>query len=213
MTSKEPRLNDKNRNDKKEAPNRLMVGDASDCDDNSCVLLSVTKIKELGLVHRDSVVITKDNLLRSTVCIVLENETTDDGTIGMNGVIRNNLCVELGDMVSINPSGEISNGARIYVLPMIHGSLAERITCSLCETYVKPYFQNPYGLCDSDRLMRPVKKGDYFLVDGKYGPIRFKVIEVEVKDEPDQDVCIVAPETVILCDAEPTSWSSRCIVL
>ena len=68
------------------------------------------------------------------------------------------------------------------------------ITGSLFETYLKPYFQDSY---------RHVKKGDYFLVRGGFRPVEFKVIEVEVKDEPDEDVCIVAPETLIHCDGDP----------
>jgi len=66
----------------------------------------------------------------------------------------------------------------------------------LFETYLKPYFQESY---------RPVKKGDCFLVRGGFRPVEFKVMEVEVKDDPDEDVCIVAPETVIHCDGDPIS--------
>merc|ERR1719471_363087 len=82
-------------------------------------------------------------------------------------------------------------GTRIHVLPFEDS--VDGITGSLFDTYLKPYFQDSY---------RPVKKGDYFLVRGGFRPVEFKVIEVEVKDEPDDDVCIVAPETLIHCDGD-----------
>jgi len=179
----------------KRSPNRLMVDDVSEVvqgdGDNSCVLLSVTKMEELGLFRGDSVLI-KGKKRHSTVCIALANEQTDDGKIRMNRVIRKNLRVKLGDVVSLHSAGEVKYGTRIHVLPFEDS--VDGITGSLFDTYLKPYFQDSY---------RPVKKGDYFLVRGGFRPVEFKVIEVEVKEEPDEDVCIVAPETLIHCDGDP----------
>merc|ERR1719148_677893 len=172
-----------------------MVDDVSEVvqgdGDNSCVLLSVTKMEELGLFRGDSVLI-KGKKRHSTVCIALANEQTDDGKIRMNRVIRKNLRVKLGDVVSLHSAGEVKYGTRIHVLPFEDS--VDGITGSLFDTYLKPYFQDSY---------RPVKKGDYFLVRGGFRPVEFKVIEVEVKEEPDEDVCIVAPETLIHCDGDP----------
>merc|ERR1719162_1834608 len=172
-----------------------MVDDVSEVvqgdGDNSCVLLSVTKMEELGLFRGDSVLI-KGKKRHSTVCIALANEQTDDGKIRMNRVIRKNLRVKLGDVVSLHSAGEVKYGTRIHVLPFEDS--VDGITGSLFNTYLKPYFQDSY---------RPVKKGDYFLVRGGFRPVEFKVIEVEVKEEPDEDVCIVAPETLIHCDGDP----------
>merc|ERR1719229_1484188 len=140
-----------------------MVDDVSEVvqgdGDNSCVLLSVTKMEELGLFRGDSVLI-KGKKRHSTVRIALANEQTDEGKIRMNRVIRKNLRVKLG--------------TRIHVLPFEDS--VDGITGSLFDTYLKPYFQDSY---------RPVKKGDYFLVRGGFRPVEFKVIEVEVKEEPD----------------------------
>eukprot|EP01083_Nonionella_stella_P186895 685486_1 len=134
----------------KRSPNRLMVDDVSEVvqgdGDNSCVLLSVTKMEELGLFRGDSVLI-KGKKRHSTVCIALANEQTDDGKIRMNRVIRKNLRVRLGDVVSLHSAGEVKYGTRIHVLPFEDS--VDGITGSLFDTYLKPYFQDSY---------RPVKK-------------------------------------------------------
>merc|ERR1719297_133919 len=188
-----PKTNDEEKKIKR-SPNRLMVDDVTEVvqgdGDNSCVLLSVAKMEELGLFRGDSVLI-KGKKRHSTVCIALANEQTDGGKIRMNRVIRKNLRVKLGDVVSLHSAGEVKYGERIHVLPFEDS--CDGITGSLFDTYLKPYFQDSY---------RPVKKGDYFLVRGGFRPVEFKVIEVEVKDEPDDDVCIVAPETLIHCDGD-----------
>jgi len=186
---------DENKRKKKRSPNRLIVDDVTEVvqgeGDNSCVLLSPAKMEELQLFRGDSVLI-KGKKRRETVCIALANEQTDDGKIRMNRVVRKNLKVKLGDVVSLHSAGEVKYGTRIHVLPFEDS--VDGITGSLFDTYLKPYFQDSY---------RPVKKGDYFLVRGGFRPVEFKVIEVEVKDQPDEDVCIVAPETMIHCDGDP----------
>ena len=78
----------------------------------------------------------------STVCIALANEQTDDGKIRMNRVIRKNLRVKLGDVVSLHSAGEVKYGTRIHVLPFEDS--VDGITGSLFDTYLKPYFQDRY---------------------------------------------------------------------
>jgi len=109
----------------------------------------------------------------------------------MNKVIRKNLKVKLGDVVSIHPAGEIKYGKRIHVLPF--ADTVEGITGNLFDTYLKPYFAESY---------RPVKKDDCFLVRSGFRPVEFKVIAVEVQDAADE-VCIVSPDTIVHCDGEP----------
>ena len=60
----------------------------------------------------------------------------------MNKVIRKNLKVKLGDVVSIHPAGEIKYGKRIHVLPF--ADTVEGITGNLFDTYLKPYFAESY---------------------------------------------------------------------
>merc|ERR1740123_961274 len=154
-------------------------------------------MEELGLFRGDSVLI-KGKKRHSTVCIALANEQTDGGKIRMNRVIRKNLRVKLGDVVSLHNAGEVKYGERIHVLPF--SDTVEGIAGNLFETYLKPYFQESY---------RPVKKGDCFLVRGGFRPVEFKVVQVEVKENPDEDVCIVAPETVIHCDGDAIKREGR----
>jgi len=180
---------------KKRSPNRLIVDDVAGVvenqdGDNSCVLLSLAKMEELQLFRGDTVLI-KGKKRKETVCIAIANEETEDNKIRMNKVIRKNLRVKLGDVVSLHNAGEVKYGERIHVLPF--ADTVEGIAGNLFETYLKPYFQESY---------RPVKKGDCFLVRAGFRPVEFKVVMVEVKDA-EEDICIVAPETIIHCDGDP----------
>merc|ERR1719197_158893 len=179
---------------KKRAANRLVVDDVSEVaqqdGDNSCVLLSNEKMEELDLFRGDSVLV-RGKRRRETVCIAIANDNTESGKVRMNKVIRKNLKVKLGDVVSIHTAGEIKYGKRIHVLPF--ADTVEGITGNLFETYLKPYFAESY---------RPVKKDDCFLVRSGFRPVEFKVIAVEVENSEDE-VCIVSPDTVVHCDGEP----------
>lgn len=70
--------------DKKKAPNRLVVDDASN-DDNSVVCLSTAKMEELQLYRGDTVLL-KGKKGKDTVCIVLSDDNTEDCNIRMNKV-------------------------------------------------------------------------------------------------------------------------------
>jgi len=181
---------------KKRAPNRLVVDDVSEVaqqdGDNSCVLLSNEKMEELDLFRGDSVVV-KGKRRKETVCIAIANDNTEAGKVRMNKVVRKNLKVKLGDVVTIVPAGDVKYGKRIHVLPF--SDTVEGITGNLFDTYLKPYFSESY---------RPVKIGDCFLVRGGFRPVEFKVMAVEVQDSTDE-VCIVSPDTIVHCDGEPIS--------
>lgn len=69
---------------KKRSPNRLVVDEATN-DDNSVVALSMAKMEELQLFRGDTVLI-KGKRGKDSVCIVLADETCDDGSIRMNKV-------------------------------------------------------------------------------------------------------------------------------
>jgi hypothetical protein len=70
--------------DKKKAPNRLVVDDATN-DDNSVVTLSAAKMEELNLFRGDTVLL-KGKKGKDTVCICLSDDTTEDVNIRMNKV-------------------------------------------------------------------------------------------------------------------------------
>ena len=70
--------------DKKKAPNRLIVDDATN-DDNSVVCLSPAKMDELQLFRGDTVLL-KGKKGKDTICIVLSADDMHDGYIRMNKV-------------------------------------------------------------------------------------------------------------------------------
>lgn len=174
---------------KKRSPNRLIVDEAHGGEgDNSVVMLSVAKMDELDVYRADSVLI-KGKKKHETVCVVVSDEDTDDNKIRMNKVVRKNLRVKLGDIVSVHNCGVLPYGKAIHVLPF--DDTIEGITGNLFDTYLKPYFVEAY---------RPVKKGDCFIVREGFRPVEFKVMEI---DPPDTDYCLVDPTCVIHYDGEP----------
>jgi transitional endoplasmic reticulum ATPase len=100
----------------KSRPNRLLVEDAIN-DDNSVVALAQTKMDELQLFRGDTVLL-KGKKRKSTVCIVLTDDTCPAEKVRMNRVTRNNLRVRLGDIISIQPCPDVKYGKRIHVLPI-----------------------------------------------------------------------------------------------
>jgi transitional endoplasmic reticulum ATPase len=174
--------------DTKRSPNRLIVDDSHGDGDNSCVMLSMAKMEELGLFRGDTVLI-KGKKKHDTICIAIADEQTDDNKIRINKVVRKNLRIKLGDVVSVHNAGEVPYGKAVHVLPF--DDTIQGISGNLFETYLKPYFVEAY---------RPVRKGDTFIVRESFRPVEFKVMEI---DPPNTEFCIVAPETIIHCDGEP----------
>eukprot|EP00741_Cyanophora_paradoxa_P022393 tig00021463_g21619.t1 len=171
--------------EKKKSPNRLIVDEAVN-DDNSVVCLNLAKMEELQLFRGDTVLI-KGKKRKDTVCIVLADDTCDEHKIRMNKVVRQNLRVRLGDIVSVHQCPDVKYGKRVHVLPI--DDTIEGVTGNLFDVYLKPYFLEAY---------RPVRKGDLFLVRGGMRAVEFKVVETDPGD-----YCIVAPDTVIHCEGEP----------
>lgn len=68
--------------------------------------------------------------------------------IRMNRVVRNNLRVRIGDVVSIHQCPDVPYAKRIHVLPI--DDTVEGLSGSLFETFLQPYFLEAY---------RPVRKG------------------------------------------------------
>ena len=150
------------------------------------ISLSQAKMEELNLFRGDNVLI-KGKKRKDTVCIVLADENLDDSKIRMNKVVRKNLRVRLGDIISVHACGDVPYGKRVHVLPL--DDTIEGITGNLFDTYLKPYYLEAY---------RPARQGDLFLVRGGFRPVEFKVVGVD----PGEFV-IVAPDTVIHCEGEP----------
>lgn len=172
--------------DRKKAPNRLLVEDATN-DDNSVVQLSQKKMDELKIFKAETVIL-KGKKRKETIAIALPDEGgLEDEKVRMNKVIRRNLRLRLGDVVSITKYPNVPMGKRIHILPF--EDTIEGISGSLTQTYLIPYFKDVY---------RPVHKGDTFLVRGGFKAVEFKVVETDP-----EKCCIVGPQTVIFDEGEP----------
>ncbi|KAK6152366.1 hypothetical protein DH2020_015001 [Rehmannia glutinosa] len=186
--------------ERKKAANRLVVDEAVN-DDNSVVYLHPETMEKLQIFRGDTILIKvlfffffapfRDLLLfqlgkkrKDTVCLALADETCDQPKIRMNKVVRNNLRVRLGDVVSVHQCPDVKYGKRVHILPV--DDTIEGVTGSLFDAFLKPYFLEAY---------RPVRKGDLFLVRGGMRSVEFKVIETDPGD-----YCVVAPDTEIFCE-------------
>ncbi|GLU19080.1 hypothetical protein SLE2022_353470 [Rubroshorea leprosula] len=168
----------------KRAPNRLLVDEAT-TDDNSIVTFNPTTMERLQIFRGDTVLL-KGKKRRSTVCTATADETVEESSIRMNRVVRTNLRVRLGDIVTVQLFPEIKFGKRVHILPL--DDSIEGISGNLFDAYLKPYFLEQY---------RPVKKGDLFLVRGGLRSVEFKVVETDP-----EEYCVVAPITEIFWEGE-----------
>lgn len=170
--------------DKKKSPNRLVVDDALN-DDNSVVSLSPAKMEELQLFRGDTVLL-KGKKGKDTICIVLISDETEDSNIRMNKVVRKNLRVRLGDVVTVTAKEDVPYCKKVHILPL--DDTIEGVSGNLFDVYLKPYFLEAY---------RPIRKGDLFLVRQAMHPVEFKVVEMD--PEP---YGVIAPDTEVHCEGE-----------
>ena len=75
-------------------------------DDNSIIALSNNTMETLQLFRGDTVLV-KGKKRKDTVLIVLADDDLDDGSARMNRVVRHNLRVKHGDVVTVHPCSEI----------------------------------------------------------------------------------------------------------
>lgn len=115
--------------------------------DNSVVMMSPAKMEALG-IFRGETVLVKGKKRHETICVAIFDDQTDDNKIRMNKVIRKNLRVKLGDLITVVRAGEVPYGKAIHVLPF--DDSIEGISGNLFETFLKPYFVDAF---------RPVRKG------------------------------------------------------
>ncbi|KAJ3303931.1 AAA ATPase cdc48 [Kappamyces sp. JEL0829] len=162
-----------------------MVDDATN-DDNSVCCMNTATMETLQLFRGDTVLL-KGKMRKDTVLIVLADDDIENNKIRVNKVVRTNLRIRLGDIVSVHPCPDIKYGQRIHVLPI--DDTIEGITGNLFDIYLKPYFLEAY---------RPVKRGDIFSVRGAMRVVEFKIVDVDPAP-----YCIVAQDTVIHCEGDP----------
>ena len=90
---------------KKKKPNSLIVTDAT-TDDNSILALSNNTMETLQLFRGDTVLV-KGKKRKDTVLIVLADDDLDDGSARINRVVRHNLRVKHGDVITVHPCPDI----------------------------------------------------------------------------------------------------------
>lgn len=170
---------------RKKKDNMLLVDDATN-DDNSVIAINSNTMDKLELFRGDTVLV-KGKKRKDTVLIVLIDDELEDGACRVNRVVRNNLRIRLGDLITVHPCPDIKYATRISVLPI--ADTIEGLTGNLFDVFLKPYFVEAY---------RPVRKGDHFIVRGGMRQVEFKVVDVE----PDE-YAVVAQDTVIHWEGEP----------
>ena len=175
-------------NSKKLEGNRLIVEEIlkkNECE-NSAVYLSSKKVEELKLFRGDTVLI-KGKKRKDTVSIIMTDDSCEDTKIRLNEVIRKNIGVKIGDIITVHAFSDLKFGKRIHVLPFEDTIL--NVKANLFDEFLKPYFLDSY---------RPIKKGDAFKIKNNEYSVEFKVMEIDPVD-----YCIVGPDTVIYCEGEP----------
>jgi len=75
---------------------------------------------------------------KNTVCIVDADDTCEEPKIGMNEVVRSNLRVRVGDVVSVHQCADVKYGKRVHILPV--DDTIEGITEDLFDAYLKREF-------------------------------------------------------------------------
>ena len=79
---------------------------------------------------------------KDTVCIVLADETCEEPKIRLNKVVRKNLRVRLGDVVSVHQCPNVKYGKKIHVLPI--DDTIEGVTGNLFEVFLKRKHPPPW---------------------------------------------------------------------
>ena len=85
-------------------------------DDNSIIALSNNTMETLQLFRGDTVLV-KGKKRKETVLIVLADDDLDDGSARINRVVRHNLRVKHGDIISVHPCHDIKYVSLIETSP------------------------------------------------------------------------------------------------
>ncbi len=99
----------------KRAPYRLFVDNPQN-DDNSICAMNQDKMKELKIYNGDPVLL-RGKRRNTTLCIAIKDNTLDVSKVGVNKVVRNNLRVKTGDLLTVKNAPEVPNLKKIHVLP------------------------------------------------------------------------------------------------
>jgi transitional endoplasmic reticulum ATPase len=172
-------------NQPKKAPYRLIVDEAL-TDDNSVVSMNPDKMDELEL-FRGETVILKGKRRRDTLALALSEDRCEVAKIMMNRVVRKNLRVYLGDVVSVHRCNDCPYCEKVVIRPF--KDTIQGLTGDLFDGFLKPYFAPTF---------RPIRKGDTFLVNAMMRTVEFKIVDCEPGE-----YCSVTNNTQIFTDGDP----------
>lgn len=119
--------------ERKKSPNHLIVDEAIN-DDNSVVSMHPAKMEELQLFRGDTVLL-KGKKRKGTVCVVLADDQCEEHKIRLNKVLRANLRIRLGDVVSVNQCPDVKYAKCVHILPI--DDTIEGMTGNLFDAYLK----------------------------------------------------------------------------
>jgi len=124
-------------------------------------------MKELKIFNGDPILV-KGKRRNRTLLIAIKDNRLPVTKIAFNKVIRNNLKVKLGDLVSVNVAEAVPDLKKIHIIP--YEDTIEGLTGNIVESHLKPYFKD---------VNRPLHVGNKFIIRGSFKPVEFKVMAVE----------------------------------
>lgn len=165
-------------------PEGLIVADAFS-EDDSIVEMSPATTQALRL-SRDDIVFAEGQKGKKTILVVLCGDSVDYGTIRMTRIARRNLCVEVGDRVTVRPCSTIEYAKRVSIVPAANAvDGANASLFELFDVFLIPHFRGQY---------RPLRKGDMFTCRAALATVDFAVVDI---DPP--ECGIVSDDTEIYC--------------
>jgi len=97
-------------------------------------VLGLLGVKFFNVVY----VVLQGKKRKDTVCIALADDTCEEPRIRMNKIVRSNLRVRLGDVVSVHQCPDVKYGKRVHILPI--DDTIEGLTGNLFDAFLKREF-------------------------------------------------------------------------
>ena len=122
-------------------PRQLTIHSVTDAvnDDNSIIALSNNTMETLQLFRGDTVLV-KGKKRKDTVLIVLADDDLDDGSARINRVVRHNLRVKHGDIISVHPCPDIKYVCTLFSNAILHAAGTNHIVLGQahrCSSYCR----------------------------------------------------------------------------